>query len=134
MTARAIARLFALCAGVGDVVTGVLLLLAPAATLRLMRATWPGPDAVGLRFVGAFVLGIGLVHVAGLALAPRGGARLRHFMEASALVRACVAGFVAGAIVLHALPAAWASVALTDTTFAIAQVALARRGAFDREP
>ena len=130
---KKLARLYCVLAGACDVVTGVLLVVAPVLALGLMRVPDPLAQPVWMRFIGAFVGGLGLVYLYGLARDPRGGARLSHLMEATALVRACIALFTGAAVIAGALSPAWLSVCLTDATFAIVQVVLLKRGAFERE-
>lgn len=130
---KRLARATCLVAGACDLTTGLLLLAAPVATLRLMRAHDALSEPAWMRFIGAFVLGVGLLHLYGLLREPRGGARLTHLMEATALLRLVVAAFTASAVATGTLSAAWLSVTMTDGTFALAQVALLRKDAFGHE-
>lgn len=128
---RRIGRLTCLLAGACDVATGLLLVGAPDAALRLMRVGDPVTELVWMRFIGAFVAGVGALYLYGLAREPRGGPRLAALMAATALVRTVIAIFVGGAMASGALSLAWISVFLTDASLAIAQVVLLRLGAFD---
>ena len=129
---RKAARIYCLAAGACDVATGLLLVAAPRFTLSLMGVADALSEPAWMRFIGAFVLGVGSIYLYGIAREPRGGARLTHLMEATALVRAVVAVFTGWAIVAGELSPAWASVCATDAIFATAQVALLRKDAFGR--
>lgn len=130
MRARAVG-LGCLVAGLVDVTTGVLLVSVPGRTLQLMMVPEVVAPAVFMRFIGAFVAGVGLLYV--VAWRWPGGGRRAHLMEATALVRAVVALFVGTAIAAGALSLPWLSVTCTDAALAAAQLALLRRGLF-REP
>lgn len=130
---KTLARAYCLLAGACDVTTGALLIAAPAFTLRLMRVSDALSQPAWMRFIGAFVFGVGAVYLYGILRAPRGGARLAHLMEGTALVRICIAAFTGGAIVTGQLTPAWLAVCLTDASFAIVQIVLLRKDAFSRE-
>lgn len=120
--------LFAL-AGSMDSATGVMLLVAPTRTLGLM-GIYSGPnDPALLRFVGAFVLGVGLCYFLA-QLFPQPG-RARAVAEQTALVRLVVGAYVAVAVALGSLPGPWVAVAVTDLTLAALQIWLVARGAFE---
>ena len=122
----------ALCvlAGASDTVTGALLLAAPRMTLDLMRAGDPVSELIWMRYLGAFVLAVGLLHGYGLA---RRGPRLAPLMEATALLRAVIAAFTGAAVIAGALSTAWLLVTATDGAVALAQIIALRTGAFDHE-
>ncbi len=121
------ASLLCLLAGSADSLTGALLVASPALTLRLMGIGTVPADPVYLRFVGVFVGAVGLSYLFPFAgdLARR-AMRLRTVLEVTALVRACVAAFVALAISSGALELAWASVAVTDAGLAAIQIGMLR--------
>ena len=125
-------HLFCIAAGACDTTTGLLLLLAPLAALRLMRIPAAPLEPVFVRFIGAFVFGVGFSY-----LRPffdrdpaRREARLAAMLDVTAFVRTAVGTFVAAAIVARALHPAWASVAATDLVLAAAQFTMLRRGVF----
>lgn len=124
------ARWFFLAAGLCDGATGLGLLAAPVALLGLMGVASGPSDPALLRFVGAFVLGVGLSYLLALVRAPRPG-RLSAVAETTALLRWVVGGYVAVAVAAGTLPAAWATVAATDLALAAAQAILLSRGFFD---
>ncbi|HEX4956490.1 MAG TPA: hypothetical protein VF017_24140 [Thermoanaerobaculia bacterium] len=124
------ARWFFLAAGLCDAGTGLGLLVGPGLILRLMGVASGPSDPALLRFVGAFVLGVGLAYLLALVRPPRPG-RLSAVAETTALLRFAVGGYVAVAVAAGTLPAAWATVAATDLGLAAAQVLLLSRGFFD---
>lgn len=120
-----------LAVGSMDTATGLLLVFAPAFTLRLMRVPLPPPDAlVFISWIGAFVTAVGLAYF----LAPPAAhdaaarARLATVWAMTSVARCLVAAFVAWHIGTRALPAAWITVALTDAVIAAVQLHWLRRG------
>lgn len=106
-------------AGVGamDTVTGLLLILAPVPTLRLLGIELPPADAVWIGWIGVFVMSIGLSY--GLAVSrPTHGEPVWMF---TSLVRAAVAVFVTAHVVGGSLEARWILVAITDAAVAVVQ-------------
>ena len=122
---------FAAAAGSCDALTGALLVAAPLFTLRLMGIDAFPAEPVYTRFIGIFVLAAGLSYFLPLA-APHPAARrtlLAAVFAVLALVRVCVAVFVAGAVAAGGLTPAWLSVSATDLVIAAVQVyALASGG------
>lgn len=133
-------RVYCALAGSCDLITGLALIAAPGTVLGWMgiagvpEVAWPY-----LRFVGAFVAGVGasylyplwpwLLSVLGTGERP---GRLPAIIEVTALVRTGVALFLVGAVAAGALSAPWLSVAATDATLAVLQLWLLSRGAFGR--
>jgi hypothetical protein len=111
----------------------VLLVVAPALTLRLMGIERVPADPTFLRFVGVFVGGVGLSYLYPWVLdARRRDQRVRTVLEVSAGLRLLVAAFVFASVATGALVARWSMVAITDLAFALVQLAwIARRGAGD---
>ena len=62
---RRIVLVYQLLIGLSDGVTGLLLILAPAFTLRLMHLEAPAVALPYLSFIGAFVLSVGLARLYG---------------------------------------------------------------------
>lgn len=121
-------KLYCLAAGACDAATGLLLVAAPALTLRLMGISALPAEPIFLRFVGVFVGAVGLAYLYPFWLDPaRRLARLTGVLEMTALVRLLVGTFVAMSLVLGALALPWASVALTDLGLATAQLVLLGR-------
>jgi hypothetical protein len=123
---------FAVAVGLCDATTGAALVAAPLWTLaRLGIAPLPA-EPVYQRWIGAFVLAVGLAYLYPFLLrgaeVARRGERLATVFEVTALVRAAVAATAGGAIACGALPLAWLGVPLFDAAVVWAQVALLRRG------
>jgi len=132
---RRIGRLYCVLAGGCDLATGLGLIAAPRTVLSLMGIAGAEGDAsVYLRFLGAFVAGVGASYLYPLLLAAFGApdrpGRLPAVIEVTALVRTGVALFVAGAVTAGALATPWISVAGTDAALAALQLWLLGRGAF----
>ena len=120
-----------ICAGGGDLVTGLLLIFAPKATLDLMQVPVPG-ELTFLRFVGCFVGTVGLSYFIGLASWPSdGGARLRAAWELTIFFRLAAAFFVAAQVFSGNLAWQWLSVPSVDTFWFLLQGVLLSLGIFD---
>lgn len=129
MTSR-VRWLFALAGGL-DSATGLLLLVVPTHTLSLMGIGSGPSDPALLRFVGAFVFGVGLSYLAALRF-PRPG-RARTVAESTALLRLSVGTYVAVAVAVGWLPTPWLTVAVADLMLASAQAWLVARGELTTE-
>lgn len=130
--ARPAALWLLVAAGLSDLGTGLALIAAPGLVLALLGIAGPSPAVGGaayLRFVGAFVAGVGACYLYPFlpGLAPRPG-RLAVVAEVTALVRGGIALFLVGAALAGALPASWLLVAGFDAALAAAQVWMLRRG------
>lgn len=121
---------YQLLIGVSDTATGILLIVAPALTLRLMHLHAAGDELPYLSFIGAFVLSVGLSCVYGAYLTY--GAVCRQRLEAvwllTALTRASVAVFVLGQVLAGTLEAGWLTVAIFDGACVLIQAVGLRRG------
>jgi len=129
---------FCLLAGLGDALTGLLLLIAPAFTLALMGiATAPSTSSTELtylRFVGVFVGSVGLSYLYPFFLSPAGRLhRWRVVLEVTALVRLAVGLFLTASLMVGDLPLGWISVPCTDFTLAVVQLLILRRLASHHE-
>ncbi len=115
-------------AGLCDLSTGVLLLAAPAFTLRLLFVhVLPAPLAFA-RFIGVFVgcigasyLWVGLRWPFSANMPPASSARWQLQWQLTAGVRTAVALFLLAEVLSGALEAAWLTVALSDAAFAAVQ-------------
>lgn len=117
--------LVSLGAGLLDTTTGALLVTVPETTLRLFGAAMPGGGGdILMRFVGAFVLGVGLSYLWGLATArfDRRSQRLHGVWGATAAIRACIAAFTLTAVATKQLEPAWLVVSASDATLAAIQL------------
>lgn len=127
-------------AGAADAATGALLVAAPGRVLALLGTPGTGATALAAggtavllpwRWVGVFVLAVGVLYLYPFAAGVARGARLGTLAEATAIVRALVAAFVVAALAAGELPAGWSLVAATDGGLAAAQLLALRRGWLD---
>ncbi len=120
-----------LCAGLGDFLAGVFLLVGPAWTLSLLATPVPA-DAVFVRYLGVFVGMVGLAYFYGIASWKWSGAifPIRVVWEVTALFRLAVALFLAAAMAAGQLPLRWAFVAGIDAEWALLQLLLISMGFF----
>ena len=119
-------RRLALLAGSLDFCTGLGLVSIPNTVLRLMGAPATNADAsVFLRFVGAFVAGVGATYL--WAFLTSETVRLRVVFEFTILFRAAAGLYCTWAILMRALPSAWWSVPVTDFTLIALQLLMLRR-------
>jgi len=120
---RRILLVYQLLTGISDTSTGILLVLAPALTLHLMKLH-SVPDALPfLSYVGVFVLSVGLSCLYGAMLTtPRVRAeKLEVVWLLTAVTRALVAFFVLAKVFSGTLESGWVTVAITDALFASIQ-------------
>lgn len=119
-----------LIAGGMDTTTGLLLVAAPGFTLAMFGATLPEGGDVLMRFIGAFVAGIGTSYLWGIATKSN-HLRMRRLFGVwgtTAIARAAVAVFTIAAVVTGALEPLWLVVGFTDAILAVTQTALLRHG------
>lgn len=119
-------------AGVGamDACTGLLLILAPDFTLKLMKLSVPAEVLPYQSWIGAFVLSTGLAYAWAIRQPVNERERGAREMvwKMTALVRTVIALFLTAKILTGSLSAGWATVAATDAVVALVQwVALKRR-------
>ncbi|MCF7674455.1 MAG: hypothetical protein K9N23_09540 [Akkermansiaceae bacterium] len=109
--------------GAMDTLTGLLLVVAPAATLGLLGIAPPSADAlIFLSWIGVFVGAVGLSY--GLVLINRRrGTTVWMF---TALVRVLVGVFVVCQIAAENFSLQWVAVALTDLLVAGVQLTVLR--------
>ncbi len=127
---RQLLFLYQLLLTASDTSTGILLLLAPALTLRLMSLHAPTDALPYLSYIGAFVLSVGMACLYGawLTTRPIFTAKLEVVWLLTAISRGSVSLFVFVAILHHTLEAGWLMVALSDGAFAIFQLIGLTRG------
>lgn len=123
-------KLYNFLVGLCDASTGVLLLLWPGFTLELMLISEIPAELVFLRFIGAFVFGVGISYwIPFLKL--KNSTEYMHSVitvwQSTAVVRAVVGLFVFSQIITSTLPLGWLSVALTDCLLSFVQIILVRR-------
>ena len=128
-------HVFSLLAGLMDSMTGLLLILFPEMTLKLMGI--PGemhpPALIG--FIGAFVLANGSLYLWAQVIGKRQSPWLilQHIWLVTAWVRICV-GLTTGVSVLNGqLMLAWISVPITDLFVAGIQLYWIRSNRFPKD-
>jgi hypothetical protein len=116
--------------GISDFMTGILLIVAPAFTLRLMGLHAPFDALPYLAFIGAFVLSVGLACLYGAVAIARGGKRctMETIWLLTAFTRASVAVFVVTQVVAQTLEPGWLTVAVSDGACVLIQAIGLRRG------
>jgi hypothetical protein len=121
---------YQLLSGTSDTITGFLLIVVPATTLRLMQLTAPKEANVYLSFVGAFVFSVGLAYLFGAYVVVARGCRreLEMIWLLTAIVRASVAVFVFASVFTGALNSGWLTVAATDGALVLIQALGLRKG------
>ena len=125
-------KLWSLVMGSMDAITGLLLIIAPALVLHLLKIAPPSAESlIYLSWIGVFVMAVGLSYA--LAL---GGRRLRGetVWIFTALVRILVAVFLTVRILDGSLAPAWAAVAISDGSVALIQGIIVRKGWWRDQP
>jgi hypothetical protein len=116
--------LYQYAAGLCDTSTGILLIAAPAWTLGLMGLTIIPQPIAFVRYIGVFVLSLGLTYLwAAICwpLTPKAQIAWSTQWKITALIRTLVALFVVWQVASAAVEVRWMSVALTDAVFAVIQ-------------
>ncbi len=116
---------YQILSGLSDSATGLLLLFAPALTLRLMRLHVASVSLPFLSFIGAFVLSVGLACLYGAMLAtrlPSSSRELQVVWLLTAISRGCVALFVSFSMLAGTLNPGWLDVAVSDGALALLQI------------
>jgi hypothetical protein len=127
--------LYQYIAGLCDTGTGLLLIVTPASALRLMGLTIIPQPVVFIRYIGVFVLSVGLTYLWAAAFWPlTSHAHIGWSTQwkITAMVRTLVAVFIVGQIALSALEIRWISVAVSDGAFAMIQWIGLRNGWLER--
>ena len=118
-------RFWSIAVGGMDAFTGALLLATPSRVLELLQIPPVGDEAsLFLRWIGIFVMGVGLSYFFGLGRKGQGEA----IWYATALIRTMVAVFLTTAILTDQMPMPWLLVAITDASVAIIQISISRLG------
>lgn len=126
------ASAFCILAGLCDGSTGVMLVAAPLATLRLMGIEALPSEPVYMRFIGAFVASVGCAYLFPF-LFLRGPARdrcIEGMLTTTTIIRLCIATFTGTAIARGALAASWITVPLSDLAIAAFQLLLLKQRTF----
>jgi len=129
---------FFVTVGALDALSGLALVVAPLAALRWMGIERMPIEPIFSRFIGSFVMAVGLSYFLPWITRRDRPARLVMALDLTALVRFGVGSLVAGAVLAGALEVAWSTVAFTDLGLAVSQVALrnflARRFSAGEQP
>ncbi|HUY82785.1 MAG TPA: hypothetical protein VMU92_13750 [Acidobacteriaceae bacterium] len=124
MKTRTLILIYHFIAGLSDTATGLLLLFAPAFTLRLMGVTEVPHPLYYVRYIGVFVLSVGATYLLIPAVvrdAPDVSTWWRAQWAITAFIRALVALFVLWQVILGVMEGAWIAVFFTDATYAAIQ-------------
>ena len=112
-------------AGTCDLLTGLLLLLIPEATMRLMGFREPAnvASAEGISLIGVFVLATGLAYLvtARVPANARDWARIETTMLITAMTRAVVSVYLICQLTRDVMEWPWIFVAITDGSMAFIQ-------------
>jgi len=111
-------------AGLCDTGTGLLLIAAPARTLGLMGLTVVPQPIAFVRYIGVFVLSVGLTYVWAAIqwpLGEHGGIAWSTQWKITALIRTLVAIFVIWHVTAGEMEGKWITVAVSDGAFALIQ-------------
>ena len=124
---------YQLLTGLSDTGTGLLLIFAPALTLRLMELHVAPAALPYLSYMGVFVLSVGIACFYGALLVNRPAnaqqtPKLEVVWLLTAITRVLVAIFVVVKIISGGLESGWITVALTDGAFAALQFLGLTRG------
>jgi hypothetical protein len=123
--------LYQYLAGLCDSGTGLLLLVAPSWTLGLMGLSVIPQPVAFVRYIGVFVLSVGLTYLwAAVAWPLSAHAHIGWSAQwtITALIRTLVAIFVLWQVLAGTMESKWITVALSDGTFAIIQWTGLRQG------
>lgn len=114
---------YQLLTGGSDACTGVLLIFAPAFTLRLMGLHERTNTLPFLSFIGAFVLSVGIAcfYGAWLTAHTESAGRLAVVWLLTAITRALVAMVVLRQIIGGSLELRWCTVAISDGAITLVQ-------------
>lgn len=125
-------KFWSLAVGAMDAVTGLMLVFVPGLVLSLLMIEAPSAEAmIYLRWIGVFVMAVGLSYGIALGGCPERGETVWLI---TALVRGMVAVFLIVQIVGGKMDPAWAVVAMSDGAVAVAQLAILRFGWWKEVP
>ena len=117
--------IYQFAAGLCDAGTGLLLVGFPDYTLSGLMGLAVVPQRPFIRFIGVFVLSVGITYFWSLfryPLSDDGALVWLTQWKITALIRTLVALFVVWQVVAHTIDFRWISVALTDGIFAAIQM------------
>jgi hypothetical protein len=121
---RGLLLLYQYTAGLCDAITGLLLIATPEWTLHLMGLTVIPQPVAFVRYIGVFVLSVGLSYILAAVrwpLTARAHIGWSTQWKITAMIRALVALFVVWQVATAGIEARWITVAFSDGAFAIIQ-------------
>jgi len=123
-------RVYQWSAGLCDLTTGILLVLAPAWTLALMGVKHAPQPVEFAAFIGVFVLSVGVAYLyaARLPMTSANAPCWQTIWWLTAMSRTLVAAFLGWKFFSGRLETAWLTVALTDGVLAAFQWLGLRQG------
>jgi hypothetical protein len=127
--------LYQYIAGLCDTGTGLLLIAAPAWTLGIMGLSVIPQPVAFVRYIGVFVLSVGLTYLWSALRWPLAGhAHIGWATQwkITALIRTLVALFILWQVATAAIEIRWISVAFSDGVFATIQWIGLRKGWLER--
>jgi len=124
MTGRRLLLGYQLLTGISDSATGLLLIAAPAFTLRLMQIHVAAAALPFLSYIGVFVLAVGIACFYGAA-AP---AAIKAVWWLTGITRTLVSAFLTWHILSGDFEPAWITVAASDGLLALFQFVGLSRG------
>lgn len=121
-------------AGIMDSVTGMLLMVAPLLTMRLMGVEAPAEALPYVRFIGAFVFAVGNLYLWALLSVKLLDTWKALFclFYATGWIRTIICIHCLWAILAHSLSVEWGSVVLTDGALALTQFIWLMKGGIPR--
>ncbi|MGA0846569.1 MAG: hypothetical protein ACO3RV_08525 [Luteolibacter sp.] len=126
MNKLSLVRILSAAFGASDAVTGLALILFPSLVLRLLSIDPASNDSeIYLRWIGVFVLGVGLSYACCFS---RSMLRGETVWIVTSIVRGLVSLFLILQVLSGQMPSAWLAVALFDGMLAALQILLVRRG------
>jgi len=132
---RSLLLLYQYAAGLCDSITGMLLVFAPSWTLHRMGLTEiPRPIAF-VRYLGVFVLSVGLSYLWAAIrwpLTTHAHIGWSTQWKITAMIRTLVALFIVWQVAIAGIEVKWIIVAFSDSTYAIVQWIGLRKGWLER--
>lgn len=132
---RQMLSIYQFIAGLCDAGTGLLLVGFPDYTLSRLMGLAVVPQRPFIRFIGVFVLSVGITYFWTLFRYPlhdHGGLVWLTQWKITALIRTLVALFVVWQVGAHTIDFRWMTVALTDGVFAAIQMVGLEQGWIER--
>jgi hypothetical protein len=129
---RTVASAFCILAGLCDGSTGIMLVLAPVFTLKLMGIAAIPAEPVYMQFIGAFVASVGFSYLFPF-IAFRGERRdpaLHGMLVTTTIIRLFIGTFTSVAIARGTLSSSWLTVPLSDFTIAAVQLFILKQKVF----